>query len=195
MFKEVDNETGIVACLGWGSLIWDPRNLPIQRCWFEDGPLIRAEFLRKSSDGRITLVLDESAELVRGLWAIMETESPNKARTALRKREGIPANLEQELVGLWTPGEQSPHTIPSLSAWAQAQNIEAVVWTALPHKFFDDDPSKRATSENIVKYLDSLTGTRRNEAERYIRRAPAQIDTPIRRVIEATLEWTVQDNG
>ena len=37
-----------IACLGWGSVIWDPRALPIQREWFKDGPFAPVEFTRQS---------------------------------------------------------------------------------------------------------------------------------------------------
>ncbi len=195
MTKDEIETKSVIACLGWGSLIWDTRTLPIRRHWFEDGPLVCAEFLRKSSDGRITLVLDESAQPVRSLWAIMDTRDPDEARTALRKRERIPEKREEDYVGLWTPGSEAPPTIPGMAAWAQARNIQAVVWTALPHKFYDYDETKIATSDDIVAYLGSLTGSLRDEAERYIRRAPTQIDTLIRRAIEAKLGWTGQNHG
>jgi hypothetical protein len=196
MTNETGVTTGVVACLGWGSLVWDPRTLPIQRHWFEDGPLVRAEFLRKSRDGRITLVLDESATPVRSLWAIMDTSDPAQARTALREREGIPEKREKDDVGLWTPEDEPPPTILGLPAWAQVRNVEAVVWTALPPSFFDKDkPDRIASSDEIVTYLGTLTGTIRDDAERYIRNAPPQIDTPIRRAIEATLGWTGQNHG
>lgn len=58
-----------VAVLGWGSLVWDPPDLPIRRHWYEDGPFIKADFLRQSSDGRMRLVLDETGSEVRSLWA------------------------------------------------------------------------------------------------------------------------------
>ena len=47
----------MIACIGWGSLIWDRRNLDVDGHWRADGPTLPVEFARQSSDGRITLVL------------------------------------------------------------------------------------------------------------------------------------------
>jgi hypothetical protein len=72
-----------IACLGWGSLIWDPRSLPIQREWFKDGSFAPVEFTRQSTDGRMTLVIDPTASPVRLLWAHMLTTDLQPAREAL----------------------------------------------------------------------------------------------------------------
>lgn len=184
-----------IACLGWGSLVWDPRELPIQRTWFEDGPFIHVEFARQSEDGRITLVLEPNATPVRSLWAVMDTTDIGAARKALRKREGILQKNEQSHIASWSAGQPANQPLPKcvlgLSDWAQARGVHHVVWTALPSKF--DGTEQTPTQEEVVQYLMSLTGTQRDNAERYIRFTPKQIDTAYRRGIEAALQWTACD--
>ena len=37
-----------IAGLGWGTLVGDPRSLPIPRPWFEVGPLLPRQLARQS---------------------------------------------------------------------------------------------------------------------------------------------------
>ena len=174
-----------IACLGWGSLIWDPRNLPIRRYWFDDGPLIPLEFARQSMDDRITLVIVPDARPVRALWTLMDSDSFEDAKEQLQEREGTE---DSEYIGVWSRGGPSPEEIPKLRKWAFARNIDSVVWTKLPPKFKGDDTWQPGV-EDVLRYLQALTGTARDNAEEYVRRAPRQIDTDYRRRIEAELHW------
>lgn len=174
-----------IACLGWGSLIWNPVDLPIRRYWFEDGPLIPLEFARESQDGRITLVVEPTSRPVRSLWALMDGENLKEMRERLRVREG---RTRPEHIGSWTFGEASPCCIPGLDEWALARKLGAVIWTALPAKF-DKEDGKVPGEADIVNRLRKLRGATRDEAERYIRQAPRQIDTAYRRRIEAEFGW------
>ena len=177
-----------IACLGWGSLVWDPRELPIQREWFADGPFVQVEFARQSDNGRMTLVLEPSAPPVRSLWAVMDHTDIDAAREALRKREGMSQKRAKEIVG-WSKGESSPELIIDLPEWTASHGVEGVVWTALPPKF-DGEEGRTPEVEQVLEYLGGLTGAARDAAECYIRCAPRQIDTPYRRRIAAALQWT-----
>lgn len=182
-----------IACLGWGSLVWDTRELPIRTGWFNDGPLVPVEFLRQSKDGRITLVIDEGRPPARVLWALMEATNIQDARRALGEREGIPEKNWLKHVGAWTHRDDAPPTVmPALDRWAQACGIDGVVWTALPPKLGTRD-EYRATYQEVIAHLASLEGRQREVAEQYVRKAPRQIDTPFRRRIESVLHWTPND--
>lgn len=176
-----------VACLGWGSLIWDPKGFVVKGQWFEDGPLIPVEFARQSQDGRITLVLVESAAMVPSLWALMETADLATAVEELRSREGILMKNVEKHVCRWSAGQPSPRLIPGLSEWANIHDVAHVVWTGLPSKF--NGAEITPSLEQVVEYLKALTGEERERAERYIRLAPKQISTQYRNHIESLLRW------
>lgn len=174
-----------IACLGWGSLIWDPRDLPLASGWFEDGPLLRVEFTRQSNNGRMTLVLEPGAPETRSLWATMRTEDLASAKTALMAREGTTNDAN---VASWLVGDPAPATIADLPAWAVAHKVTGVVWTALASRF--NGRTMVPTVDQVTACLGGLGGSTRAEAETYIRRAPRQVSTPYRLAIEAALGWT-----
>lgn len=180
-----------IACLGWGSLVWDPRALPVRREWFKDGPFGPVEFTRQSSDGRMTLVIDTNAAKVRLLWVEMLSADLQDAKEALREREAITGAGWSSRIGAWQRGESAPATIPDLARWAEALGLDAVIWTALGPKFSGHDASPSA--DEVITYLQGLTGTRRDNAKRYIECAPRQIDTEYRRRIEAALGWSPRE--
>src|SRR4051794_32940403 len=119
----------VIACLAWGSLVWDPRELPIQRSWFNDGPFVPVEYLRQSSDTRITLVLAPTAVPVRSLWAVLDLPDVDAAREALRKREGTSRD-RPEHIGSWSADVETAPAIGGLTEWAHATGVEAIIWTA-----------------------------------------------------------------
>lgn len=181
----------VIACLGWGSLVWDPRELPVRGTWFTDGPLLPIEVARESEDGRITLVLvPETFPLVRGLWALMSRKDLAEAKEALRSREGVPEKNAEKHIAHWNGAEAESPTIRRIAEWARGLEIDAVTWTNLPPKFHQEE--RVPSVKEVVAHLDSLSHEKRRNAERYVRMTPRQIDTDYRRMIEAKLGWTAQ---
>lgn len=196
-----------IGCLGWGSLLWNPKGLPVREKWFEDAPLLPIEFARKSSKGRLTLVIvPTQEEPVRSLWALFSVGDLATACEALRVREGIGKDKAQ-YVGRWSArgagttvasagaaGTQAARPDPvcrAIGEWGSRLGLDAVVWTALPPGDFGDPPAERApTEEEALEYVNTRPHEERLVAEEYIRRAPVQIDTPLRRVFAAKLGWT-----
>jgi hypothetical protein len=175
-----------IACLGWGSLVWDPRGLPIRNEWFCDGPLLPIEFARKSDKlkGRITLVLRDGVSEVRSLWALMSIRELQAAREALREREGT--SLTD--IGYWCRQTESDGIgIESVKKWSEFVGVDAVIWTALPGHF--ENTSQVSLADQVVKHLKELPHEKLRFAEEYFRKAPKQIDTDVRRRIENEFGW------
>ena len=179
-----------IACLGWGSLIWDPRELPILRTWFEDGPLLPIEFARESDDGRITLVLAEDRSLVRSRWALMDVADHASAREALGRREGVPPENLLKHVGMWVrKSGANGLCAEAIEEWAAGLGLDSVVWTALPPGM-RGAPGTVPNADEIITHILGLDPAASLRAEEYVRRAPIQVDTPIRRALELRFGWT-----
>ena len=179
-----------IACLGWGSLIWDPRTLPVRKPWFQDGPMLPIEFTKHSSGDRITLVITPGAASVRSLWALMTQADIELAKKALAEREGIKEKHVSQSIGYYSMSSKSSgECVDTIGSWASQKGLDAVIWTALKPKF-GEKIGKIPSVEDVISFLHNLSYERRKHAERYIRMAPLQIDTDYRRRIECEFNWT-----
>ena len=182
-----------IAILGWGSLIWDLRNLEICSKWHNDGPYLPIEFARLSRNGRLTLVLYPEAEDIRTYWANSAFQDLSHARENLREREckylrdlgciSISENLNS--------CQTVPRILDSIRQWCEEKGLDAVIWTDLASNFLEKT-GMDFNEDNVILYLKNLTGKEQKEAEIYIRKAPKQVKTRIRRKIENELGWTFE---
>jgi thymidylate synthase (FAD) len=172
-----------IAVLGWGSLIWDPQKLKI-KCtkWNCDGPRIPIEFARISGKNKdkLTLVITPIVDNVQTLWNYMDTEDLKEAIDNLRIREDMPNEKNIGFIDL-IHGNEGSQIIASepIKKWAEAKGLEAVIWTDLKANILEDE---------VIAYLNSLSS--KAKAEEYVRKAPAQVDTKIRKMIEKEFGWT-----
>ena len=182
-------EKGLIVCLGWGSLIWRPCGLPVVGDWYVDGPELGIEFARQSRDGRITLVVESSAEPMPVLWARLGVGSIADARKALAEREGVCLSTYPRSISHWSlAGASERRESAAIGAWAEAKGAAAVVWTALKPRF--NNKPVTPTCEQVIAWLRSLEEPTRTAAEEYVRKAPPQIMTAYRKAIEEELGWT-----
>lgn len=175
-------------CLGWGSLVWCPKTLPVSGAWSIDGPELPVEFARESKDRRITLVICEGVPAVRTLWAVLQVATLAEAMKALAVREGIGDDNIKHSVGHWSPEKRSKGRAADIvAAWAEGREVDGVVWTALKPRMAG--VQRTPSVIEVINHLSSLKGVERDVAEEYVRLAPRQITTPYRLAIEEALGW------
>jgi hypothetical protein len=177
------------AILGWGSLVWQPRELKIDGEFSPNGPLLPIEFCRISKDGRLTLAIDETfGDVCRTYSAPCALGDLDAAIESLRKREGTIASE----IGFVEPAsdqsdvamERHPQAVATIAAWAEASGYSAVIWTALRSNFGDWDKAGEPFSVTAaIRYLEALKGRDAAAFDRaleYIRKAPPEVQTPVR---------------
>lgn len=172
----------LIACLGWGSLIWKPQGLPLASDWFGDGPHLPIEFSRVSDGGELATAICTNAPPCKVLWAVLDVASVDEACAALREREQIPKD-RRDGIGMYT---HSRTAVGVIAEWASARQLDAVIWTALAPRF-NDQEGLIPTLDDALAYLEGLTGETRAHALDYISQVPEQIDTPYRREIRKRL--------
>ena len=184
-----------VAFLGWGSLIWDQRELRTKGDWHEDGPLLPIEYRRLSGQGRMTLVLYPRVEDVQTLWANADFAKLGEAIENLCDREEVPrAHIDRigfAIIGKRSRCRAAPGVLERIQRWAIEKGLDAVVWTDLaenPDKF-KKETGMELNDDNIIEYLKSLEGEALDKAKEYVERTPKQVDTNLRRRIREELGW------
>lgn len=183
---------GSIVCIGWGSLVYEPRELPCGR-WHDDGPSLPVEFVRESGNRRITLVIYPKAPRVPTFWSLLDVPDLVTARDKLGVREYKDAGPTwiAKNIGVWSGADGMSRGLEAdtIAAWAKPRELGGAVWTSLPPKFGGVDDEVPSV-DDVIAYLDALRGAERDEAEKYVRKAPLQIDTPYRQRIAAALGWT-----
>lgn len=177
-----------IAVVAWGSLVWDPGDLGLASRWHKDGPVLPIEFARLSSNGTATLVVTEDwGSPVQTYWAFSSASDLTAARLDLQRRERTPdlrsiggVTAAREILG-W---ERLKTTGQVIAKWATEKGIDAAIWTGLKAKGFEGLSEKERAG-----WRQGLERSADQQVETYVRRAPAQVDTPLRRCLVHQLGW------
>jgi hypothetical protein len=184
--------------LAWGSLVWDPRKLQTSTKFIADGPLLPIEFCRVSDDGRLTLAIDETfGALCRTYSAPSTLDSLDAARDDLCLREGM---ADARAIGFveTASGKQSevalvshPQVVATIAAWAESIGYDAAIWTALTSNFDEwgrgGEPFSVSAAMQYLETLEKEDGEKFAQALAYIRKAPPEVETPVRE--EVARRW------
>lgn len=170
-----------IAILGWGSLVWDPRELPREGIWQMGGPSLLLEFSRVSMDCRLTLVIDPTNGQQAPTRFVMSPRADiDDTICDLRVRECTTTrNIGFVDVREDADRARDANVCGAIKAWCQGQGLDGVVWTDLAPNFKEQTGTAYSV-DKAVEYLKRLPKAGREAAYRYIRNAPDEVVTPLR---------------
>ena len=175
-----------IAVIGWGSLLWDKERGELRLRsprWRKAGPRLPLEFARKSTDGRLTLVIHRPSALQRAYWSLSQLESIDAAREDLATREGPTPLKNIHWATREGRGDPADDVRRRVLEWlSEHANVDAAIWTGLPPKDLDGSDVVAAAIAYLTG-LDDGTATFR-KAKKYVACAPPQIQTAVRRAMQ-----------
>jgi len=176
--------------LGWGSLLWEANAAfdAWHGAWASDGPKLPLEFSRVSSSrlGALTLVIDpENGELTVVSYAGSKRSDLEEAITDLRCREGTVLGnvgfVRKDGLGSRARDKNIGNSI--LDWLGTKADIDAVIWTDLESNF-GSKCGANFSVDNAIAHIQKLDCSAKLRAAEYIWRAPAFVQTPLRRSLE-----------
>lgn len=181
------------AILGWGSLLWEG-GAEFDRWhaeWSCDGPSLPIEFSRVSTSrlGALTLVIDhEHGSPITVAWCLSKRKDPDDAVADLRCREAcLLKNIARLDLPFSPSGSLDRKEVTAVAEWATNRHLDVVVWTALENNF-EEKVRKPYSVAEAVAYLKSLPRPAKVRAAEYVWRAPAFVQTNLRKALE-TEPW------
>ena len=183
-----------IAVLGWGSLVWDPRELSVSSEFSLSGPILPIEFCRVSGNDkpprRLTLVIDDDIGVRCQTYVALSTfDDLEAAKENLRVRERL---ADVNGIGFAVKGgassvramERHPKAVTAIEAWLAASDFDAVIWTALSNNFAERVGEAFSVGA-ALRFLEALPEDQLPHALEYIRRAPEPVRTPMRAAVSA----------
>lgn len=184
------------AILGWGSLLWEPREPfdSLHGKWQPGGPLLKIEFSRVSvsRDDALTLVIDPLDGVLNPTsFCISIRTSLDEAVEDLRVGE---STIAKHIGFLHENGKvrcRDAATLDTIRAWLSQQELEGVTWTDLPPNFAKKSRYKKPFSIDAAReHLACLSESGMAKAREYIRNAPDVVKTPLRAALADFIEET-----
>lgn len=157
-----------IAYLAWGSLKWNPENLPITsiNSWIYSSLELPLEFSRISDNkkGRLTLVIDEKNGTYNKIWYAISTENNlDKAINKLKKREKTTINniayinLRNNKIRV---NNTSRNIANNIINWMKKNKLDAVVWTDLKSNWEEIMKCPFTNQKAFNYFKNSTTGTK-----------------------------------
>lgn len=184
-----------IAVIGFGSLLWDLDDLApkVSGEWkMYEGPILPLEFslVSRKRHYALALVIDYGDGAPCPTCVIDSVRSKiGAAIVDLANRE----RMEPTNIGFVdrNTGESHSHreeTRNTLWNWIEDSNYDGAVWTD-GERNFEALTGRAFSLQTAQDHLRSLQGMSLEEARRYIRNAPARVETPLRRALENSPWW------